>query len=147
MQFCLCKARRTDGLYLRSSKGWGRYTISCRWEAAIVSFTHVLLCLLLIQGRLLRLGVLSVSNTLQIVPCFLRDVKFMSCSLFVYLVLSPVSSVCFRALKHEFYVAHVQNWDRGGTVVKVLCYKSDGRWFGPIIIFPIALWHWGRLSR
>jgi len=21
--------------------------------------------------------------------------------------------------------------DRGGTVVKVLCYKSEGRWFGP----------------
>jgi len=20
-------------------------------------------------------------------------------------------------------------WDRGGTVVKVLCYKSEGRWF------------------
>jgi hypothetical protein len=22
--------------------------------------------------------------------------------------------------------------DRGGTVVKVLCYKSEGRWFDPI---------------
>ena len=22
-------------------------------------------------------------------------------------------------------------WDRGGTVVKVLCYKSEGRWFDP----------------
>ena len=22
-------------------------------------------------------------------------------------------------------------WDRGGTVVTVLCYKSEGRWFDP----------------
>jgi len=45
--------------------------------------------------------------------------------------------------------------DRGGTVVKVLCYKSEGRSFEPsgaIGIFhwhkmlPIVLWPWGRLS-
>jgi hypothetical protein len=41
--------------------------------------------------------------------------------------------------------------DRGGTVVKVLCYKSEGRWFDSLeffidIIFQIALCHWGRLS-
>ena len=22
-------------------------------------------------------------------------------------------------------------WDRGSTVVKMLCYKSEGRWFDP----------------
>jgi hypothetical protein len=40
----------------------------------------------------------------------------------------------------------------GGTVVKVLCYKSEGRWFDSRwchleffidIILPIALWPWG----
>jgi len=45
--------------------------------------------------------------------------------------------------------------DRGSTVVKVLCYKSVGRWFDPswchwifhwYKILSIALWPWGRPS-
>jgi hypothetical protein len=35
------------------------------------------------------------------------------------LLCSCMSSTCLQPL----------HWDRGGTVVKVLCYKSEGRWF------------------
>jgi len=30
-----------------------------------------------------------------------------------------------------FKYLHVNLADRGGTVVKALCYKSEGRWFKP----------------
>ena len=63
------------------------------------------------------------------------------------------SPTCPRQLYCWGFVDH---GDRGGTVVKVLCYKSEGRWFDPSWcqwnflwhkILPLALWPWGgRLS-
>jgi len=32
---------------------------------------------------------------------------------------------------NKFVCTLVSVGDRGGTVVKVLCYKSEGRWFDP----------------
>jgi len=55
-------------------------------------------------------------------------------------------------LVHKSNYWHL-NGDRGCTVVKVLCYKSEGRWFELSWcqwifhwhkILLIALWHWGR---
>jgi len=31
----------------------------------------------------------------------------------------------------DFSVGKCNTWDRGGTVVKALCYKSEGRWYDP----------------
>jgi len=32
---------------------------------------------------------------------------------------------------HPVIMLYMTDWDGGGTVVKVLCYKSGGRWFDP----------------
>ena len=54
-----------------------------------------------------------------------------------------------------FFVWYWESVDRGGTVLKVLCYKPEGRWFDPSwcqLIFHwhkillITLWLLGRLS-
>jgi len=36
-----------------------------------------------------------------------------------------------RKILNKFRRSNKKLWDRGGTVVKVLCYKSEGRWFVP----------------
>ena len=65
----------------------------------------------------------------------------------------PLLSPHITEILRDFTKSLSQTGDRGSTVVKVLCYKSEGRWFDPSwcqwifhwhIILPIALW--GRLS-
>jgi len=37
-----------------------------------------------------------------------------------------------RHLRTSYYILYINLYgDRGSTVVKVLCYKSEGRWFDP----------------
>jgi hypothetical protein len=59
--------------------------------------------------------------------------------------------MCFKLI----YCTTLTAEDRGSTVVKVLCYNSEGRWFDhswcqPIFflhkILPIALWPWRDLT-
>ena len=40
-------------------------------------------------------------------------------------------STVLYVLKTVFILVLFNNGDRGNTVVKVLCYKSEGRWFDP----------------
>ena len=43
---------------------------------------------------------------------------------------APVCGTCSVAFDlHDFIPLTIFDGDRGGTVVKVLCYKSVGRWF------------------
>jgi len=41
------------------------------------------------------------------------------------------------------YLTSLSQLTRGGTVVKVLCYKSEGRWFDPYVVaVENSEWKW-----
>ena len=43
-------------------------------------------------------------------------------------LLASQEALCSMELLDSYIIS---KWDRGGTVVKVLCHKSEGRWFDP----------------
>ena len=45
--------------------------------------------------------------------------------------ISDALSYVYKMFDLYFFVLLVVYGDRGGTLVKVLCYKSEGRWFDP----------------
>ena len=70
--------------------------------------------------------------------------------------LTSDSMTFWRRIQHIIFLTYwTLRGDRGSTVVKALCYKSEGRWFDPSWcqwifhwhkILPIALWPSGRPS-
>jgi hypothetical protein len=62
--------------------------------------------------------------------------------------------VSYLFCQYNYYSYLSTGEDRSGTVVKVLCYKSEGRWFDSRWCNGIFHWHnpsnstmtWGRLS-
>ena len=55
--------------------------------------------------------------------------------IYVYIYICNVAKICsrgdFAQKKPSYCSLQILLGDRGGTVVKVLCYKSEGRWFDP----------------
>jgi len=58
----------------------------------------------------------------------LQEILFFS---FVLQFLSYCIGDPFCITNHNYCLYGVRCGDRGSTVVKVLCYKSEGRWFDP----------------
>jgi len=49
----------------------------------------------------------------------------------VYISNKEVCIFLMSLIRYLYFITR----DRGGTVIKVLCYKSEGRWFDPLQFF------------
>jgi len=54
---------------------------------------------------------------------------FRPCILHVAQTVNTVQLQHCMPQKHGLFQVYNCEWDRGSTVVKVFCYKSEGRWF------------------
>jgi len=72
----------------------------------------------------MKLSVKKVSILLVLITYVYHNARFKNRKflLFIYANLYSFSNI--------FSISNISG-DRGGTVVKVLCYKSEGRWFDP----------------
>ena len=76
----------------------------------------------------------SIDFSIILIHLGLPNVLFLS-DFFLIKILYAIFSVCATCPNHittlKLIIVVKLTGDRGGKVVKVLCYKSEGRWFDP----------------
>jgi len=94
-------------------------------ESVKPGFTHVTLTFRTWQGHIWSVGsVICVHRETDL--CEKKGDILIFQDGYLLFILLFLTKKCYN--KHEYYVV---TGDRGCTVVKALCYKSEGRWFDP----------------